>query len=302
MAKCGVNLRQEDISVYINACLQISLDLKILPVLGILHDDTDETLGPCMQEFAPLNVVIYRCMSANSQLPIRNATNGGIPANTEIIGWNEHDDVQSFWDIWWQQVRAQRPDLKIHYGAPDVNNLWPRNDPLQAELDFADVHIGSSGFMPQPATIDGKTTVVTEIDIDPNRFTWGDDTSMKAAYDELLVQVEACLKLGLDVYVWGILAQAPDASISPYVIASLAGLNVKYANISIVAPAIPAAPITVQPKFNIGPGFLTTIKSLGWHPSGNEAYFSNQYSICECIEGILLYSNISNKVGSIKFN
>jgi len=221
MAKAGVNLRQEDIESFIAACNGRGIDHTTIPVLYILHDDTEQTLDSCLQaaENAQLNIAIYRCMTPNSRLaPLR------LPVGAHIIGWNEADQPTDWWDSWWKWVRTLSNNLVIHYGAPNVNNQWPENAPLEAALDVVDRHIGST-FSPPTPTIEGKPVSVTEVDIDPNRFTWGDPNSMSQAYTELISCMKNCLAAGEDVYAWGILQDQPDAAISLKVLVAIRDMN-----------------------------------------------------------------------------
>jgi hypothetical protein len=240
MPVCGVNLRQEDVASFKAACGQAGVDPGSIPVLAILHDDTPTLMSISLSAFVGLTVAVYRCMTPNSQLPLIAPTDGGLPAGAHIIGWNEADESQSWWDQWWQDVRAKRADLIIHYGAPNVDGQWPLNLPLLAQLDVQDAHIGST-FSP-PARANAKPAWVTEIDIDPNRFSvtggpypWGSPADMTAAYAELLACMERCLTAGMPAFAWGIQSYAPEAAYDPTTVAAISALNTKYAGETNVA-------------------------------------------------------------------
>ena len=231
MTICGINLRQEDAEQFYNTCQSAGINPHDIPVLFCWHDDTLDMIASCQNTIATfdINVVLNRCMVFNSQLlPPR------LPSGVHIIGWNEADDTSAYpnlpsWvDPWWQGVRNLSNNLKIHYGAPNVDGYLLENQPLEATLDFVDRHIGST-FAPPPATIQGKPTYVTEIDIDPNRFDYTDPASMQAAYTELLGCMENCLKAGIPAFGWGILQDRPDVAYSSYVLQNIISLNNKYA-------------------------------------------------------------------------
>ena len=240
MAFAGVNLRLEDVSSFRAACAQAGIDPTSVPVLAVMHDDTDQLLHETFDGFTGLDVRLWRCMANNSQLPIRPAAQGGLPIDSSIVAWNEADDSSAYpnlpgWvDAWWQQCRSQRPDLTIQYGAPNVDGFLLENTALEASLDLVGRHIGST-FTPPAATIQGKPAWVTEIDIDPTRFTWGDQASMTAAYAELTGCMERCLQAGVPAFAWGMLPYFPDACLDPTTIAAIAALNTKYAGATNVA-------------------------------------------------------------------
>jgi hypothetical protein len=243
MPFAGVNLRQEDIASFLAACHQASVDPSSLPVLYCLHDDTEASTDASIQAAldAKLWVRIWRCMVNDSRLaPTRIPATDIKGAPSIIQGWNEADDSSAYpnlpgWvDGWWQWTYSLNRGLEIIYGAPNVDGFLLENTALEASLDLVGRHIGST-FTPPAATIQGKPAWVTEIDIDPTRFTWGDQASMTAAYAELIGCMERCLQAGVPAFAWGMLPYFPDACLDPTTIAAIAALNTKYAGATNVA-------------------------------------------------------------------
>lgn len=229
MTSAGVNLRVEDVGEFTAACAKAGVDPTAIPALAILHDDDPNLLAESFREFAGLNVAAYRCMSPNSQLVLRAPADGGVPDGANLIGWNEADGTDltepmpGWIDPWWQEVRSKRPDIVLHYGAPNVNNQWPLNVPLLNALDVEDAHIGSTFGVPAPHS--DKPVWVTEIDIDPSRFDFGDPVQMQQAYTELLACMVRCQTAGIPVFAWGIMADRPDVAYDPPTLKQIAALN-----------------------------------------------------------------------------
>ena len=244
----GVNLRQEDIASFLVACQYAGADPRSIPVLYSLHDDTEISTNASIQAAldAHLWVRIWRCMVSNSKLaPTRIPATDIKGAPSIIQGWNEADDNSAYpnlpgWvDGWWQWVYSLNRGMQIIYGAPNVDGFLLENTALEASLDLVGRHIGST-FTPPASMIQGKPVWVTEVDIDPTRFTWGDPVSMAAAYVELVGCMERCLDAGVTAFAWGMLPGIPDACLDPTTIAAIAALNTKYAGvINVATPTTP---------------------------------------------------------------
>ena len=248
MPFAGVNLRQEDIASFLAACQQAGVDPGSLPALYCLHDDTEDSTNASIKAAldARLWVRIWRCMVNNSRLAPTRIPAVDLKGNPSVIqGWNEADDSSGYpnlpgWvDGWQQWAYSLNRGLQIIYGAPNVDGFLTENTALEASLDLVGRHIGST-FSPPPASVQGKPVWVTEIDIDPTRFMWGDKASMAAAYVELVGCIERCLQGGVSAFAWGMLPYFPDACVDPTTIAAIAALNTKYAGEPNVAvdPAI----------------------------------------------------------------
>lgn len=238
-AVAGLNLRQEDIPGFVAACQAAGVNPGDIPALVTLHDDDEATARASLQAFinAGIKVTIIRFYSDDRRyFDI-------VPPDGEVIGWNENGnggpeslnpDLPGWVDPWQQAWKANRPDVTRHYGAPNVNGLWRENTALEAAMDAVDRHIGSAGFPVPPATIQGRPTTVTEIDIDPSRFQqtivtdsypWGTDEQMFPAYNELCQTMQACVAAGVSAFAWGIQPYVPDAAYAPKVLQAIVQIN-----------------------------------------------------------------------------
>lgn len=244
-AFAGVNLRVEDLNNFNDTCSKAGISPSTLPVLAIIHDDDPHMMAESLYLFSGYNVVVWRCMSPNSQLPLRAPADGGLPHGAHIIGWNEHDGTDpdspmpGWIDPWWQEVRAKRPDLVIHYGAPNVDNQWPENQPLEASLDIVDRHIGAT-FQPPSNTIQGRPVWVTEIDVDPNH---------PESMDEVVACAQRSVSAGIPAFIWGMDNDIPDAVYNPDILKGLVQINKEQNNMAL-DPEVESAMVEMEARQN----------------------------------------------------
>lgn len=237
----GLNLRQEDIPGYLAACATASITPGSLPILYTLHDDSEAVAAASLKaaQDAGLWVAIIRFFSPDRRFFGTDV----VPTSAHLLGWNETDsdptnqNLPGWVDGWQRAWRAQRPDVTIHYGAPNVNGYWIPNTALEAALDYVDRHIGSVNFTPPAPFIEGRPTCVSEIDMDPSlwgvnpldtSYPWADEGTMESAYQTVMQTIAACLDAGIPAFAWGIKTYIADAAYSKFMLQSLTLLNKQY--------------------------------------------------------------------------
>lgn len=263
----GVNLRTDDIDPFLDACAKAGVYPGTVPVLLTAHDDTETSTNESIQQAldAKLLVVIWRAGVNNSRLlPTRVPATDKYGRPSVLQLWNEADDDSAYPNLpgWvdgiWQWVRQLNRGLLIQYGAPNVNGFLIENRPLEAALDSVGRHVGSTwdvmpspppapdpdpdyGFDRQPfwhlppPTVEGKPSMVSEIDVDPNRYPitsydypWSDPTTMRAAYGEVLGCIKRCLAQNIPALAWGVLPDIPDCAYDPDLLQNIDQLNARW--------------------------------------------------------------------------
>ena len=194
-----------------------------LGVLAVIHDDIDpgdKFFGTKPFDAAGIKRVHNRLMSP------RSGYFSGLEQGAHMVCGNEIDNDWSTWIIpYYQQVRAQRPDLKLHHPAPNTEGQYPYDPAIAAVCDVIDQHVGigydGSGnvvFFPWPTPVMfGKPVWITEVEVDQN-------------YPELMSQIPACMEHFADagyqmVCAWGWNGSTPDVLFHPDVLAAIQALS-----------------------------------------------------------------------------
>lgn len=238
------------------------------PVLAVVDDwMTDLTA------FSQYDVAIWRTMNRSGYKLL--------PPNAHLTFDNEDDSgPDRSWRIpLVQQIRAERPDIKIHCPPEKVNERNQYDPALMAMCDIIDVH--AAVFEPPAKDWFDKPYWITELEADPG---------YPAQMPQLVTTAEAWDRLGISCFIWGASSDEADINAYPDLLAQIRQYN---------------QGVQPMPDYVIGPGFQAEIAKRGWHPASDEDYFAQsanaKVSVCVCEEGILWYSSASNKVGATPF-
>ena len=211
-------------TIYAVNC-QAELTSKVptgMGVLAIIHDDipvTDPLFGTRPFDAAGVRRVHNRLMSPRSGYYF------GLEQGAHLVCGNEQDNDWPTWAAaYYQQVRANRPDLKLHHPAPNTAGQFPYDPAIAAVCDVIDQHVGigydADGnvvFFPEPTPVMfGKPVWITEVEVDQND-------------PELMGQIPAAMQhfanAGYEVVcAWGWNQSEPDVLWRPDILAAIQAL------------------------------------------------------------------------------
>lgn len=176
------------------------------PILAILHDDMANPLV----SFQGKNVWAYRAMSPYSTVYQQ------LPQGARFIPWNEADMPYdpSGWAAYLDKVKAQRPDIKLVYGACNTANWpyggqWPPDLNLIERCDFYATHVPTFATPEQINAGIQWPFAVTEVELDPNdpdiAALPADDPQRAVLFrQKLMAGGAACATAGaIAAFLWG---------------------------------------------------------------------------------------------------
>lgn len=144
---------------------EVNLVDGITPIVAIPHVDFQGWQTPYIGK----NVALWRL-----DLAPNNDKHRDLPHGAAVQLWNEDDDIRAGLDPAWRaakvaQVRAERADLVIVYGAPRVDgDLYGFDFDLAKKCDIIGMHVTTFADFANDFNWFGARWMVTEIEADPN--------------------------------------------------------------------------------------------------------------------------------------